>query len=183
MGLISKILSFTRTIKNGAKVSDVKVDRGGGDNATPEHFADPGDDSFPLPGDYASVLNVGKRSASVGYVDPVNIPKAGAGEKRIYARDPETGLVVVEIWLKNDGTGIMSNSAGSFTLNPDGSHKGINSAGFFELEAGGDFVVNGAKITSTGDFVDSSGKTLRLHTHPQGDDSDGNTEEETGVPS
>lgn len=200
-GLIVKLLSFARAVRNGANISDVKTDRGGGDNMTPEHFASIGDDSFPLLTDYALLVPVanGSRAALVGYLDPKNTPKALSGEKRTYARDASTGAVVVDLWLRNDGTAILENVNGKATLAPDGSTTiespngtftvaadgtitGINGGGSFQLQTSGDFVVNGAKITSTGDFVDSAGKTLRTHTHAQGSDSDGDTQQNTGIP-
>lgn len=202
MGLrLAKVLSFLRTLRNEAWVSDVKVDRAGGDNRTPEHYADPGDDSFPLSGDYAATGNFegNTRSAVIGYLDPVNEPKAAAGDKRIYARDASTGVLIVDFWLKNDGTAITENKNGRITLAPDGSTTiespigtlsiaadgeitGSNAGGSFQLQPGGDFVVNGAKITSSGDFVDSSGKNLRTHVHPQGNDSGGDSQQNTGAP-
>lgn len=166
MGRIAKLLSFVRGEKNGAKVSDVKADPGGGANVTAQHFASPGDDSHPLPGDYvamAGARGTGRENA-VGYIDPTNEPKAGPGEKRIYARD-ENGAVVVEVWLKNDGTATLVNAEGSVTLAPSGSIKGVNGGGQFELQAGGDFVANGATMTTDGDVVTSDGISLRTHVH------------------
>ena len=169
MGLrFAKILSFVRAFRNGANVTDVKVDRAGGDNRTPEHFADPGDDSFPLTTDYVATGNLegDTRTVAIGYLDPINTPKATAGDKRIYARDAETGAVVVEVWLKSDGTATTENSNGSFTLAPDGTITGSNGGGSFQLQAGGDFVVNGAKITQAGEVVNAAGKVLGTHAHP-----------------
>jgi len=184
MGLIAKILSFTRTVRNSANVSDVKIDPGGGPNVTADHFGPAGDDSFPLKTDYVVTVPIpgSGREAVVGYVDPINTPVAAEGDKRIYARDPATGAVVVELWLQNDGMAVMENAAGIFMIESDGAITGSNGMGSFELQAGGDFVVNGATITASGDFVDSAGKTLRTHTHPQGNDSDGDTQQNTGVP-
>ena len=51
MGRIALVLSFIRSLANGANVSDVKVDSGGGANTTAQHFAPAGDDSHPLPDD------------------------------------------------------------------------------------------------------------------------------------
>lgn len=160
MGRIAKLLSFVRVTRNDAKISDVKIDPGGGSNITAEHFAPAGDDSFPLKTDYVVTNDIPRTGgeAAIGYLDPINTPKAQEGDKRIYARDANTGAVIVEIWLKNDGTAITSNSNGSFTLNPDGSIKGSNGAGSFELQAGGDFVVNGVTIDTSGNIV--TGGTL-----------------------
>ena len=167
MGL-GRLLSFLRTERNDAKVSDTTLDPGGGPNITGEHFADPGDDSHPLPGDYVATTGIPRSGGEVpvGYADTINDPKAEAGEKRIYGRDAATGLAVNEIWLKADGAVLIANANGSFELKADGSIKGSNSAGSFELESGGDFVVNGATITAAGDVLTALGRSLDLHVHP-----------------
>ena len=75
---IAKLLLFTRTTSNDAKVSDVEVDIGGGDNRTAQHFSDPGDDSFPLKTDFVLTHDVPRSGskAAAGYLDPVNTPVA-----------------------------------------------------------------------------------------------------------
>lgn len=201
MGRVAKLLSFVRAARNGAKVSDAKVDRGGGDTRTLDHFSDPGDDSHPLPGDYAAALpqaGTGRDSA-VGYVDPFNTPVAQPGEKRSYARDPDTKLAVCEVWLQNDGTAKLSNDKGSVVAAPDGgitltgpfatltlsalgSIKGENGGGSFELTPAGLFLVNGAQISATGAIQTAAGKDVDTHTHPQGVDSGGDTQQNTGAP-
>ena len=184
LGRIARVLSFLRTERNGAKLSDVKLDPGGGSNVTGPHFADPGDDSHPLPEDYAATVSTQRSGAQVpvGYADTVNTPKAEAGEKRIYGRNASTGEAVNEVWLKADGSVLVANANGSFELKADGSIKGLNTAGSFELESGGDFVVNGAKITAVGEIINAVGTVLGTHTHGQGNDSDGDTEVETNAP-
>ncbi len=171
MGLISRILSFTRLARNGAQVTDVKLDPGGGPNITSEHFSSVGDDSHPLDTDYALTTPVSQagRHAVIGYADPKNTPKAEKGEKRIYARDT-SGVVVVEVWLQNDGTATIINDGGSVTLDPNGAILGQNGSGSFELQQSGDFVVNGVTIASDGAVtVPSSltldGKELAGHNH------------------
>lgn len=195
MGWINKILSFTRVVRNGAKVSDVKVDPGGGPNITAENYSPAGDDAHPLTTDYALSVGVPRSGGAVvaGYVDPLNEPKAQAGEKRIYGRDANSGAVIVEVWLKNDGTAVVSNDNGSITLRPDGgtvtttpastfdaaangSIKGDNGSGSFELTVGGDFLVNGVTIDTAGNITSptsvaapsivADGKELAGHTHP-----------------
>ena len=154
MGRIATILSFMRAVANGAKVSDVKTDSGGGANITAQHFSAPGDDSHPLTTDNVVTVDVERTGseAAIGYLDPLNTPKAQAGDKRIYGRDASTGAVVVEVWLQNDGTATVSNDSGSVVLKPDGSIKGSNGSGSFELQAGGDFVVNGVTIDTSGNI-------------------------------
>ncbi len=200
MGLIALLKSFTRVVRNGAQASDVKIDPSGGANLTVEHFAPPGDDSNPLPNDFVVAVSIPRTGgwAAVGYIDPLNVPKAAPGEKRIYARDPSDGSDIVDLWLKNDGTGILSNANGSVTLSPDGGIKGDNGSGSFELQSGGNFVVNGViidangNITTTGTITGGTiaatssmtvaGKEMGGHTHAQGNDSNGDTQVNTGGP-
>lgn len=186
MGRIAKLLSFFRVTRNTAKISDVKVDPGGGPNITAEHFSASGDDAHPLPGDYVA-LNTDSgsgRESAIGYLDPLNEPKALPGDKRIYARD-EDGTLISEIWLKNTGEALISNDNGSVTLSPDGSIKGANANGSFELQAGGDFLVNSVKIDINGNVtiptsLTLAGKEIAGHDHSQANDSGGNTESDTG---
>lgn len=150
-GFMGIVKSFTPVTLRGVPVSDVKVDPGGGHNSTPQHFSDLGDDSHALPGDYMIALHVTlTRSEVAGYLDPKLAKKSEPGDKRIYARDETTGLDVNEVWLKNDGTITITNSNGIFTVFADGSIKGSNFNGFFELESGGAFMVNGATIGTDG---------------------------------
>lgn len=203
MGRIGQLISFVRATVGTAKTSDVKVDRGGGDNRTAQHFSDPGDDSFPLPGDYPALLDQAGtgRDSAVGWVDPKNLQKSTAGDKRIYARDAN-GDEIVQLWLKSDGTAELSNANGSVVLRPDGgtvtttplstfdtaadgSIAGTNGNGNFELQAAGDFVVNGVTIAANGAVTIPASLTLASkeiagHDHSQANDSGGNTEADTG---
>ena len=149
MGGVARILSFVRRVRRGANVSDAKVDTGGGPNVTAENFSTPGDDSHPLPGDFVLLVQVQQtgRSAAAGYLDPLNEQTAGPGERRLYARDSD-GAIVSTIWLKSDGS-VLAQNAG----------------GYFELQAGGAFIANGATATTDGDVVTSDGVSLRDHTH------------------
>lgn len=175
MGVVCRVLSFTRAMRNGARVSDTKSNPGGGANLTGEHFSAPGDDSYPLSTDYVYKARGAQagRFVSIGYLDPLNTPKAQKGDKRIYARDATTGAVVVEVWLKNDGAAIIENAGAIVTVSPNGSILGSNSAGRFELENGGDFVANGVTIKPGGIIegvtsLTAGDKELVDHTHPAG---------------
>lgn len=137
-GLIGRLLSFTRVERNGAKLSDVKFDAGGGEVLTGEHAHTPGDDSQPLPDDQVVAISVPQsgRVVVVGYVETDAQEKAGPGEKRIYARDGER-LEVVELWLKADGSATLSNANGQFTLRADGGQRHENANGSIDLAADG----------------------------------------------
>lgn len=130
-------------------MSDVKVDTGGGANATADHYSAPGDDSHPLPGDRVALVDTqgARRRAAVAYLDTKNDQTAGPGEKRIYARDA-SGAAVAEVWLKSDGSIVIDNGSGTVTL-----------------KTNGDVDANGATITTTGDVTTPEGVSLRTHTH------------------
>lgn len=165
MGRIAKGLSFVRTTRpNGAKVTDVKADKGGKDNVTGVHYSAPGDDSFPCDADYALFVEregTGREDVA-GWLDPVNTPKAEKGDKRIYARDA-SGVTICEIWLKSSGDVEV--------LSTGGSIKADNGSGSFELKASGDIDLNGVTIDTSGNMVvptslSLAGKELATHDHP-----------------
>lgn len=154
MGRIARILSFIRSTRKSAKISDVKIDTGGGANITVEHFSTPGDDSHPLKTDYVITLETPQSggAVAVGYLDPANDQKANEGDKRIYSRDA-TGVVKAEIWLKNDGSIECTNGNGSI-----------------ELRAGGNILLNGVTIAADGTVtiptsLNLNGKEIAEHTH------------------
>lgn len=156
MGIVSEVLAADGT--------DIKSDRGSGDNVTAQHFTAPGDDSRPLPGDYAALSEAsgtGNQTAT-GYHDSKNPPKAAPGEKRIYGRNG-VGAVVSEVWLKASGDVVISNGPGVFTMTADGS---VN--------------INGLVISPEGEVTNAKGISLSGHNHPQEKDSAGNTEQDTG---
>lgn len=169
MGVIARVLSFVRRAVNGAQTSDVKLDPGGGPNRTAQHFAAPGDDSHPLAGDYCYAAPTPRRGglAVLGYVDPVNAPASAPGERRLYARDPQTGDVTGEVWLKSDGAIEVVNGSGSFRLLADGTAN-----------------INGVTIDASGVLRAASvfvgGVQVAGHTHTQAPDAGGDAQQPTG---
>lgn len=143
MGLLARLLSFTRVSKDSIKLSDVKMNPDGGSNITGGHFADPGDDSYPLDTDYVvttSIQNTGGE-AVVGYADPINEPKALVGDKRIYARD-SNGDAVCEAWLKSDGSVIVDNANGQIEIKADGEIEALNAGGSIVLKPTGELTAD-----------------------------------------
>ena len=183
MGLISKLLSYTRIgDRNGAKVSDVKHDPGGGANQTGEHFQAANGDSVPLPGDYILTVNVQRTGGQVvvGFIDPKQEQTAGPGENRQYARNA-SGEQVVQLHLKADGSAILSNDNASSEMKPTGEVNTQNASGFYKLKDDGTVDINGFTIAPDGSAVSpvsvtaptvagstsvtAAGKELAGHTH------------------
>lgn len=191
-GMIGKLLSYVRAPRNGAQQSDIKLDAGGGDIRTATHAQGSGDDAVPLPGDYTVNIQVDRSGGvfTVGFVEPDALEIAQPGERRLYSRKPDR-TEAAQIWIKNDGTVLVSNENGSYTLSPDGSHRfengsgshelradgsqrSENGSGYYELQAGGTVDINTATIDPAGNIVATSvtapsivvdGKELKNHKH------------------
>jgi len=154
VGLISKLLSYTRVAdRNGAKVSDVKHDPGGGANQTGEHFQAANADSVPLPGDYLLTVNVQRTGGQVvvGFIDPKQEQTAGPGEHRQYARNA-SGEQVVQLHLKADGSAVLSNENATSEMKPTGEVNTQNASGFYKLQDDGTVNINGATIDPSGNI-------------------------------
>jgi hypothetical protein len=138
MGFLGTVVSFTRAVVGGAQAPEVKIDRGGNDALTAHHFAAPGDDAPPLPGDVAYLGDDAGAGAvqSLAYQDPKTAGVAAAGERRIYSRSGP-GVVAGELWLKADGTLVAKNASGSLELMPDGSLRLGNALGELAVDAAG----------------------------------------------
>jgi hypothetical protein len=162
MGFLAKVISFARTVVDGAQAPECTVDRDGDEVVTGYHFGAPGDDAPPLPGDIAYLgADTGAGvSQIVGYQDPLTVGKAAPGERRIYARSGP-GVVAVDLWLKADGTLVATNLAGGeLVLGPDGSGSVGNALGNVAVDALG-------KVTWTTPLGTFGGDT-HTHTTPFG---------------
>lgn len=137
------VQSFERVTDENGEAVEVKVDEVDGPLLTLEHFAPCGDDAPPLAGDFAAIKEAtGTGTAqAVGYLDPKNRGKALGGEKRIYARDPDDGSVVAELWMHGDG---------SFDLLAIKSGADIRIS---TLQSEGVIDLNGVKIDKLGNIV------------------------------
>lgn len=160
MSRIAQVKAFERVSDENGEGADVTVDAGDGDPATVPHFADPGDDSQPLPGDDAALEDSGGSGGeqAVGYADTRNAGLAAPGEKRIYSRSA-AGAVMAWVWLHADGSVIVENAAG----------------GVIEMAAGGDVTINGVVIAMDGSvtapgevtaMLTGPGTGVNLSTHP-----------------
>lgn len=185
MGRIAKVLSLFKGTRNGAKVSTVTADPGGGPNIGADQYSASGDDSQPLANDYALLVSNEQTGteATAGYLDPNSSQKSASGEKRIYSRSAP-GAEAAEVWLKKDGTILLDNGSATLTLSPDGSSSltdgtavvaldgagGVsitNAVGSITMAASGLISLNGATIDPSGNIVSPgsvSGATLAAAT-------------------
>lgn len=169
----------------------VNMDLGGGYDNECDKVQPAGDDSRPLPNDNGYTYQWGNSGRWVvgGFFDYDN-KVALPGEKRIYGRD-ENGAVTSHVYLMNDGTIEIKNDSVSYTLKPDGTTIETNGSGTKTMLPDGTVNINGfiiapngaveSPVSMTSPSVVADGKELADHTHPQGNDSAGNTEQDTGV--
>jgi hypothetical protein len=140
MGYLANVAEFQRKADQGTPTPEVKCDNGDGDPVTGGHFAPPGTDAPPLPGDVAYLgEDLGKGNAqAVAYQDPKNAGVAAAGEHRTYARAGD-GSIVGEIWQKGDGSILVRSvlGASSAELCADGAIALSNAAGGLTIDAAG----------------------------------------------
>lgn len=159
MGRIGQVLSFLKITRGDAKTYDAKVNLAPNINVTVDHFTSAGDDSIPMSSDYCALIarRDEGRFSSVGYIDPKNQQKSNIGDKRIYARD-SNGDEIIELWLKNDGSAILSNGIGSIQLLANGT---VNINGV-TIDTSGN-ISTPASINTPSAIV--NGKELAEHTH------------------
>lgn len=158
MGRTVEVLGVELADRDGAQILEVKVDAGDGDACTVEHFGPAGDDSPPLPEvDFAQLVETtgAGAEAAVGYRDTQNPSVAAKGERRLYARNA-AGETVAVLWLKGDGTVVVTNLAGkSMEMAPNG-----------DVTIKGNLFVEG-EITAKSALPATKVK-LSTHLHPTG---------------
>ncbi len=160
MGFLASVVEFLRISDQGTPTPEVKCDNGDGDPVTAGHFAPPGTDARPLPGDVAYLgddLGAGNAQA-VGYQDPKNAGVAGAGEHRLYSRDAD-GAIVAEVWAKADGSILIRSelASSSVELKADGAISLATEQASAEL--GADGAINLSNATG-GLAIDASGNVV-----------------------
>ena len=194
---IARLKQFVRSTRAGTPITRVTGDPGGGANRSMDHYSAPGDDAHPLENDYvfAGEIRGSGRHAALGYQDPVNAPQTNAGEKRIYSRDPATGEVIAEAWLRNDGAIIISGPSAAVEMMPDGATNiqngnaawtqaangalsWTNGPGAISVGVDGTITLNGVTISPAGlltspvqvvaPSIIGGGKELSVHVHPAG---------------
>lgn len=115
---------------------------------------------------------------SAAYHNQNITPVAVHGERRMYSTDQAGTVVMAEVFLKQDGTILIKNATITITVNP---------SGLLEIKTTGNTEITSAKTIFNND-VEITGDLLvglidfLTHAHAQGNDSDGDTEVDTGAP-
>lgn len=137
-----------------------EIEGGESDAPTIDHFAPAGDDSPPLPDDYALVVALDGESelfGTAGYSDETD-KVAEPGEKRIYARDPN-GAVVSEAHLQGDGSIAIAQTGGaSIAVAADGAITIDSGAANIAVASDGTITLTGTTVslqagTPLGEFL------------------------------
>jgi hypothetical protein len=141
MGFLATVVEFLRSSDQGVPTPEVKFDPGDADTSTGGHFAPPGTDAPPLPGDVGYLGDdVGRGNAqALGYQDTKNPGIASGGEHRLYSRAAD-GSVMAEVWLKGDGSITLTAPQASAVLGPDGAIELSNAHGGLSIDAAGNVV-------------------------------------------
>jgi hypothetical protein len=142
---LAVVQSIERNHDENGPVVEVIADTGGGTLLTLEHFDGAGEDSLPLPGDLVALdESTGQGAArALGYADPKNVGTAQNGEKRLYARDPNTKEPVAELWLKSNGDIAVTS-----------------------IKAAGKIILNGVEIDQQGNITTRGDVTVKNDTTP-----------------
>ena len=151
MGRIAEVRSYD------SEESTVKVDMGGDDLVSADHFQPAGVDAVPLPGDSAAVeesTGAGNAKAA-GYSDPT-ARVATAGEIRIYSRNSE-GEVVATVHIRSGGAiEITSGQGADIVLN------GVT------IDNDGNVSAPGEVTAQDGSPTTAVGLSTHLHGSPMG---------------
>lgn len=160
MGRLAKVLSFVRFTRGDAKGSEATVDPGGGANVVAGHFTALGDDSHPLPGDYAVLVDGPGTGVEVvvAYADPINAAISTPGDKIIYARNAASGVISCRMWLKASGDILIQTASGAISI----TAAGVINANGVTVDGSGNMTTTG---TITAAEVIAGGKSLAVHVH------------------
>ena len=107
-------------------------------------FGAPGDQSKPVAGDYAALIEHpgGSRVTAVAFASP-DIETVGQNGERYFVGRDSDGVPVSTFHMKNDGDIILRNEKGTFTLKSDGKFRFENDGGYIELASNGKCDING----------------------------------------
>ena len=153
MGRIGKVIkSFIDKLSgSGTNAQFLSIEEFAGDQRTAQIFG-PCNEDFAPPEDCKAIeFKLGRGRGylvSVAYHNQSILPQAIHGEKRLFSTNQAGNTVKAEVFLKQDGTILIENDNG-----------------YFEMKPSGEIEINGATITTSGNFVTAAGISLDDHLH------------------
>lgn len=200
MGRIGKVIkSFIEKLSgSGTNAQMLSVEEFAGDQRTVQVFG-PCNEDFAPPENCKTInIPLGRGRGfliSAAYHNQIIPPVAIPGERRLYSTNQAGDTIMAEVFLKQDGTIVMQNSAISITANSSGLLTFVTS-GNSEITSTKTIINNDVDIIGKLDVseqIDSptikASSSLEVqsiemsdHHHSQGNDSDGDAEVDTSGP-
>ena len=194
MGRIGKVVKsyIAKLSGSGTNAQFSSVEEFAGDQRTVQIFG-PCNEDFAPP-ENCKTLNIplGRGRGfliSAAYHNQKIAPVAVHGERRLYSTNQAGTVAMAEVFLKQDGTILIKNATITITVNPSGLLE-IETTGNTEITSlktiiNNDVDIIGALSASTIAAATSltvNSKEMDDHRHPQGVDSDSDTQQNTGAP-
>lgn len=193
MGRIGKVIkSFIDKLSgSGTDAQFSSVEEFAGDQRTVQVFGPCNEDFAPPENCKTFDIQVGRDRGflvSTAYHNQQITPAAIHGERRIYSTNQAGSAVKAEVFLKQDGTILIDNGNVTITASPSGLLE-IQTSGNTEITSAKTIVNNDVEIVGDIDMTGIikganvfGGVNSDVHVHSQGNDSDGDTEQDTGGP-
>lgn len=159
------------------------------DIQTVELMSQTGEENNPPSNSKATMVQVGDAWKIAVSTDDQIEPITDPGEKRLYSTNTEGDTVLAEQRFYNDGKIIISNNEVTITAFSNGLTT-IHTSGNLEITSAktiinNDVEIDGGDLELTNGIIKGAnvynGATSNGHIHPQGSDSAGDAEQDTGV--
>lgn len=210
MGRIGRVIkSFIDKLSgSGTNAQFSSVEEFSGDQRTAQVFGPCNEDFAPPENCKTLDVQLGRDRGflvSAAYHNQLIEPVAVHGERRLYSTNQAGDTVMSEVFLKQDGTILVKNAEVTITASPSGLLT-IVTSGNSEITSAKTIINNDVEIIGNVDITGNvgivggtnmtgsigmtgtitgaavfNGAASNTHIHPQGNDSYGNTEQDTGV--
>ncbi len=191
MGRIGKVIkSFIDSLSgSGTNAQFSSVEEFAGDQRTIQIFGPCNEDFAPPENCRTLDVPLGRDRGflvAAAYHNQLITPVALPGERRIFSTGEDGTTVKAEVFLKQDGSFIIKNSAATFSVSAAGKVL-IETTDEIELKSSkatidSDLEVTGtisAPVITAATSMSVNSKDIEAHTHSQGNDSDGDAEVNT----
>ena len=192
MGRIGKVIKsyIDKLSGSSTDAQHASVEEFAGDQRTVQVFG-PCNEDFAPPENCKTInISLGRDRGfliSTAYHNQQIAPVAVHGERRIYSTNQAGDTVMAEMFLKQDGTILIKNATVTITADPSGLLT-IETDGNTEITSLKTIINNDVDIVGNLDMTGIikganvfGGADSDAHIHPQGNDSDGDAEQDTGA--